>query len=156
MDIQKQTELFKQIDECLRKYNAPVLESGLTEKSLAKNLFQLEKKILLEVMRWHEGFFPDVKLTFIRLMFYTLKCIWDGCRASVINRIMLNTNLDDDETMTLCLIAKQHMKKKFNKADTLRGKLKLVHSYDESEELSNIFYSFADGPVQPMILSDLI
>jgi len=156
MDIQKQTELFKQVDKCLRKYNAPVLDSGLTKKSLAKNLFQLEKKLLLKVMRWHKGFFPDVELDFIRLMFYTLKCIWDGHRASMINHVMLNTNLDDDERMTLCLIAKEHMKRKFNKADTVRNKLKLVHSYDKSEELSNILNSFLNGPVQPRILSDLI
>lgn len=138
--MEKEQEILLGIKRALKWYNQPILELQVGKERIDSLKFELDDFYLKEVMQWYSSKYPKKTIDRTRIMWYALLFIWRRHTALLINHIKLSTTLNPEEMSMAMCIAREHMNLEFNKRDTLTGKIRLIHGFQQSEQLANIYY----------------
>lgn len=138
-----ETKILSQIRDAISYYNTPVESLDIDKKRVDSYKFDLDEDFLKDIIEWHSIKFPKKMMNRVRIMGLALFLLWQRNTAMLIDHIMLTTTLSPDEVLTAKLICKEHMEEKFKKCTTLSSTMKMVHTFNESLELSEIYYKYS-------------
>ena len=138
--MEKDQEILLEIKRALKWYNQPILKLKVGKERIDSLKFELHDFFLQEVIQWYSTAFPEKTMDRARIMYCALRLTWKRYTASLMTHIKLSTTLNPEEKSMAMFIAREHMNLEFNKRDTLTGKIKLIHSFDQSEQLASIYY----------------
>ena len=138
--MEKEQEILLGIKRALNLYNQPILKLKVDKERINSLKFELNDFFLKEVMLWYSTVFPNKPMNRARIMFYALGITWKRYTASLMTHIKLSTTLSLEEMSMAMYIAREHMTLEFKKRDTLTGKMRLIHGFQQSEHLASIYY----------------
>ena len=129
------------IDEFVKKYNSHFMTDTYTQiPDSQKKPFTLQRELCEEIIQQHYLCYPDVEITASRIMWNTLHYLWDELTGEVMDYIRLSTRYSIDEEIVVLSLARQHMADDWKKRNRFADKIKLVHSFELTYEVQQIFY----------------
>ena len=128
--------------EFVKKYNSHFMTDTYTQiPDSQKKPFTLERELCQEIIQQHYLCYPDVEITISRIMWNTLHYLWDELTGEVMDYIRLSTRFNLDEEIVVLSLARQEMAMAWKKRDRFADLIKLIHSFELTYEVQQIFYN---------------